>query len=374
MKIVFAYLSSFSGAGGIERYNKCFMKALSEAEFITEASFLSLNDTVKDEQYVGRTETFFKGCGGNKALFLWCTYLKMLRADIFVVGHINLSVLVFLARIFNPKLRCVFIIHGVEVWRKLSFIQRYVLTRIPEILTVSRYTAETIIDRYAIDKERITVINNMIDPYINVVTSFEKPAYLLDKYNLHGKRILLTVCRIKSTEKDKGYDKVLEALPDLLNQHRDLMYVLVGKYDEIEKKRLDEICKRLNITANVIFTGYVKDSELEDHYKLGDIFVMPSKKEGFGIVFIEALLHGLLVIAGNKDGSVDALDNGRLGCLINPDDMGELKESINRLIPQIHTQTVIDKKNLQRMTLDLFGYEVYKSKLIDFMRKNKIPS
>jgi phosphatidyl-myo-inositol dimannoside synthase len=370
MNVVFTYLSSFSGTGGIERYNKCFMKALSESELdmFSKRTFISLNDTVSDGRYVNNATSDYIGCGGNKPMFLWNAFLKILKADTLVLGHINLSILFFVIRLLKPKLKCVLIIHGVEVWRDLTFVQKTILKTTPRIVAVSRYTAQTLMDRYGISENRITVINNMIDPFMEVTKSFEKPLELIKKHQLIGKIVLITVCRIRGTEKDKGYDKVLEVLPELLKNTPDLVYVLVGRYDALEKQRLDEICMRLKITDAVIFTGYVTDEELELYYKLADIFVMPSKKEGFGIVFIEALLNGLIVIAGNQDGSVDALDNGTLGELINPDDKADLYNVIYQSIERLNKQTFLMKEMLQAKTIQKFSFVQYKTEILKFIK------
>ena len=62
----------------------------------------------------------------------------------------------------------------------------------------------------------------------------------------------------------------------------------------------------------VIFAGFVPTEELVEHYRLADVYVMPSK-EGFGIVYLEAMACGVPVIAGDDDGSADPLQDGRLG-------------------------------------------------------------
>ena len=85
---------------------------------------------------------------------------------------------------------------------------------------------------------------------------------------------------------------------------------------------------------------------------------MPSKKEGFGIVFIEAMYYGKPVIAGNKDGSADALDNGNFGLLINPDDQQEISDAIVKVI----SNKTAFIPNLQDV-MDKFSYPVYKNKL-----------
>ena len=76
--------------------------------------------------------------------------------------------------------------------------------------------------------------------------------------------------------------------------------------------------------------GRLHGQELLDYYRLADVFVMPSTGEGFGIVFLEASATGLPVIAGNRDGSVDALAEGRIGTLVDPDDVDRPRRSDRR--------------------------------------------
>lgn len=372
MKLTFAYLSSFSGAGGIERYNKCFMKALVDGGYFktSDLTFLSMNDTSPDSKYV-QSNICFKGFSGNKWFFTFQSFFSALRADVLVLGHVNVSLVYLLAKFFKPSLKCVLIVHGVEVWREVSPVQLKALKSVSMILTVSKYTAQTLNERYSIDFKKIKVINNMIDPYIVVPESFQKNEEIIDKHKLKGKKVILTVCRIRKTEKDKGYDKVIQVIPALLKEDEDLVYLLVGKYDVDEKLRLDILIRDLNISDKVLFSGYVSDNELEEYYKLADIFVMPSKKEGFGIVFIEALLNGLFVIAGNKDGSVDALDNGNLGILIDPDDSEALKQNIQNCLALVNRHTLQDKKDIQSKTLTKFSFDVFK-KLINEFLNNEI--
>jgi glycosyltransferase involved in cell wall biosynthesis len=91
---------------------------------------------------------------------------------------------------------------------------------------------------------------------------------------------------------------------------------------------------------------------------MSDLYVMPSYNEGFGIVFIEAMYYGLPVIAGNKDGSVDALLNGKLGTLIDPMDINALKNAIKYNFENTN-KGIVDKAVLMAH----FEYEVYKEKV-----------
>ena len=78
----------------------------------------------------------------------------------------------------------------------------------------------------------------------------------------------------------------------------------------------------------VVFTGYVAEAEKADHYRVADLYVMPSRGEGFGIVYLEALACGLPAIGSKLDGSREALRNGLLGTLVDPANAEELKAAI----------------------------------------------
>jgi len=94
---------------------------------------------------------------------------------------------------------------------------------------------------------------------------------------------------------------------------------------------------------------------------LADMFVLPSKKEGFGIVFIEALACGLPVICGNVDGSVDAICNGKLGKAINPDDLPELELALTAYLQTEITEDT--RKYLQEQCLLHFNEGEYTKNL-----------
>jgi glycosyltransferase involved in cell wall biosynthesis len=106
----------------------------------------------------------------------------------------------------------------------------------------------------------------------------------------------------------------------------------------------------------VVFTGFIKNDELNDHFLMSDLYIMPSYGEGFGIVFVEAMYFGLPVIAGNKDGSVDALLNGKLGILVDPMNVNEIQSAIESVL--LYPSSYIPDSNL---LLENFGYQQFKN-------------
>ena len=101
-----------------------------------------------------------------------------------------------------------------------------------------------------------------------------------------------------------------ERYPKLPNAFPNVKYVVIGRGDD--QPRLAQLAADLGVAEQVIFAGFVPDEALIDHYRLADVYVMPSK-EGFGIVYLEAMACGIPVIAGDDDGSADPLQDGRGG-------------------------------------------------------------
>ncbi|RYZ30566.1 MAG: glycosyltransferase, partial [Chitinophagaceae bacterium] len=170
--------------------------------------------------------------------------------------------------------------------------------------------------------------------------------------------VLFTLTRLKSSEQYKGYDKVINALPEVLKRYPTVKYLIGGKYDAEEKARLEQLIRELQLHDKVFFSGFVPDEDVEGLFTLADVYVMPSTGEGFGIVFIEALFYGKPVIAGNVDGSVDALDGGRFGLLVDPDNPMELREAIFKAIEKRE-----ELAPRAEAVADRFGFERYKEKL-----------
>jgi glycosyltransferase involved in cell wall biosynthesis len=187
------------------------------------------------------------------------------------------------------------------------------------------------------------VLPNCVD--LSAFVPGPKSGALLERYGLRGKKILMTLGRLASEERYKGFDEVLEVLPQLSRVIPDLAYLICG--DGADRNRLVAKAKGLGLgviehgqtgpasdisvsVPRVIFAGRIADKEKADHFRLADVYVMPSSGEGFGIVYLEALACGVPVIGSKADGSREALLNGKLGTLVDPRDPDELITAIVR--------------------------------------------
>ena len=148
--------------------------------------------------------------------------------------------------------------------------------------------------------------------------------------------------------------KIIKRLPNL-------KYLLVGEGDDMP--RVKKLVKEFSVSEYVVFTGFISDAELPYYYNLCDVFVMPSKREGFGIVFLEALAYGKPVIAGNKGGSPDALLDGKLGILVDPDNVDQIANAIVDVLEKKVSAHLLDKDYLRKAVLENFGFKNFSNKL-----------
>ena len=375
MKVLFLSLKGFSGVGGIEKVNRSISRALADMKsdgLLSHLCCLSAYDDEADAQYVLPED--FRGFGGNRRAFCAAAVRASWNANVVLMSHVNLAPIGLAIKLLRPAVRMVLIAHGIEIWPRLSRLKRKFLRQCNSILAISQFTKDKLIANNGVVPARVEIVHNAIDRFFRIPPQFVKPPYLLQRYGLHPEdHILLTVTRMSSLEQYKGYDQVMEAIAELKPTSPRIKYLLAGKADHAEKQRLDCLIDSLGIRAEVVMTGYVTEAELTDHFLLGDVFVMPSKKEGFGIVFIEALACGLTVIAGNQDGSVDAVRNGELGLLVNPDSTEEVRQAVVTGLVRAKQLDERAKQKQSRQAVEAFGFEQYRQHLQKTLLANARP-
>lgn len=370
-KVLFLTLKIFSATGGIEKVCRIVGKALYEGQlqFGGQVKIFSMygnRNNADGNKYF--PQLLFRGFSGWRIRFVLRSMREGRRSRLVLMSHVNLLLVGWLIKKINPATKLVLIAHGIEVWYPFAGWRKRMLKKVDLFLPVSQFTRDKMIALYGLPEERFLVLNNCLDPFLELPLEQGKRPDLLERYELKSEnKVLLTVTRLKDTEQYKGYDKVLQALPALLKTDPGIRYLLLGKYDEAEKQRLDRMISGLGVGEQVIFGGFITDEELGAHFKLADVFVMPSSKEGFGIVFIEAMFYELPVIAGNKDGSVDALSNGELGILVDPENLEEVTAAIQKVLT--NRAAFLPDRGL---LMERFGYEGYKRKLLNIVEKFRV--
>jgi glycosyltransferase involved in cell wall biosynthesis len=236
------------------------------------------------------------------------------------------------------------------------------------ILAVSSYTRDRLLQEQNLDPDQVAILPNTFNPDRFQISA--KPAYLLEQHGLQPEQpIILTINRLCSSESYKGYDRVLQALPQIRQIIPHVHYIIGGKGDD--RPRIEQLIQQLQLQDCVTLAGFIPDSELCDYYNLCDVFAMPSKLEGFGIVYLEALACGKPTLGGDRDGAIDALCHGELGALVNPDDVGAIAKSLIQILQGIYPNPLIyQPETLRQKVINRYGFERFQQTLACHMERH----
>lgn len=256
-------------------------------------------------------------------------------------------------------IRFVTVAHGIEVWSRLSWAKRIALQKCDRILAVSRYTADQLRILQGVESERITIFPNTVDSQVYFPEA--RNPDLQRHYDLPpGAPVVLTVARLDASERSKGIERVWDAMekrPDEIMGR--VVHLVVGSGSDLE--RLREEAARRSCGARIRFAGPVSQGGLADIYRLADIYVMPSLKEGFGIVYLEAFASGIPVVAADACGTPDALRDGELGWLVPPDDPEALASAMVEALKS--TDRRRDPTFLRQAVEHHFGHPAFRGRL-----------
>lgn len=193
-----------------------------------------------------------------------------------------------------------------------NLIQRLAHRRQDVVVAVSGAVRDYLIAQ-AIPADRITVINNGID---------------LEKFHPAEKitRDQIIIGALGRLDRQKGFDVLIRALARI--KDRRFQCVIAGAGQEYEK--LEKLINCTGLATKVRLVG--SESDNANFYRQADIFVVPSRWEGFGIVVLEAGATGLPVIASDVDGIRDIIESGQNGLMVPKEDESALAEAIVKLM------------------------------------------
>lgn len=319
MKILALMPDAYGGFGGIAQYNRDLLDALSGSGRVSAIHSLARNPFDAPLELPAKvTEQILTGWGLRYLAAAVGQALK-LRPDIILCGHINLLPIAALVKRITRR-PLILEAYGIDAWRRREGLRAWGIDRVDLVLAISRFTRERLIEWSGLAPYAVKVVPNAV--HLNRYSQSEKPERLVNRYGLEGRRVLLTIARLAASERYKGLDRIISLLPRLTARFPDLVYLVGGDGDDLS--RLEALAESSGHQDRVIFAGRIREEEKVDHYNLADAFAMPSVGEGFGFVFLEAAACGLPVLGGSRDGSRDALVEGRLGVMVDPTDSEQL--------------------------------------------------
>jgi phosphatidyl-myo-inositol dimannoside synthase len=316
--------TTFGAYGGIPSYNRLVCRAFNET--LKNAHVLIAADKETDvvpyrsELPNLEIEAFDRNRFAFTRRFLQLAATQTF--DLVLVGHVNYAPLGWLLKRLQPQVRFGVLLYGIEAWTRLPALKKRSLQQADFLIAISDYTKQKACAANGLDTSRINILPNALD---------WKP----DKTG-NGHRStasdgiqLLSVCRLDRSERYKGVDTVIEALPEVLKRVPELSYNVVGGGSDLDRHQA--LAAQAGVSSRVHFAGSVTDETLRNYYRDCDVFVMPSAGEGFGFVFLEAMKYSKPVIAASSGGAPEVVRDEVTGVLVPPGDKSQLAEAIVRL-------------------------------------------
>ncbi len=201
---------------------------------------------------------------------------------------------------------------GEHVNQMIYDIERQGLHAATRVISVSNYTKNIIISRYGIPSEKVEVVYNGVERNSNV------PLHVLpDK----TKKIVLFLGRITM---QKGPEYFLAAAKKVLEKIKDVKFVMAGDGEMLH--RSIELAAQMRIGHKVLFTRFLRGSDVDRMYQMADLYVMPSVSEPFGIAPLEALQHHVPVLISKQSGVAETLNH------VLKVDFWDINEMTNKIV------------------------------------------
>ncbi len=217
---------------------------------------------------------------------------------------------------------------GENINRAVYDMEKYGMEAADHVLAVSHYTKESIIKRYGIAPEKITVVHNAV--------SRSESSLRVGSKKDEDEKLVLFLGRITF---QKGPDYFVEAAALVLKAMPAALFVMAGAGDMMP--RMIERVAELEIGAHFHFPGFLRGEEVERMYAMSDLYVMPSVSEPFGISPLEAMLYDVPVIISRQSGVSEILHHALKV------DFWDVKELANKMIALLKYPSLGDEMSKQ---------------------------
>nr|WP_207730335.1 glycosyltransferase family 4 protein [Clostridium botulinum] len=225
------------------------------------------------------------------------------------------------------------------------FISKYAYKRAEKVITVSKFLANELKNLgYKFNEE---IIGNEVD---------------IKEYSLSDTRNNSDVVKIlfigsMAENEIKGLQYFIPALAKYMKKNNNIEMTFIG--NGINRVKYEKMCEDLNIKNKCKFLGTIDKQDIPIYIKRNDFLVLPSIKETFGCVLIEAMACGKPVLA-TKSGGPNEFVNNNVGILVEPKNEKALEEGIDLIINRYDT---FDPEYIRKYVVDNYSYNIIGQKI-----------
>ncbi len=319
MRILALLTDAYGGYGGISQYNRDLLEALTadplRAEIVALVRSAAPGSTdlppVNVKQLEPRSSKIGYAAASMRAAVAHGPF------DLVFCGHLYMAALgLAVGKILGRPTWMQ--LHGVDAWDIPSTMTRSTVEAFDLVTAVSRDTRSRFLEWSNISPYRVKVLPNTVD---DIYQPGPEPEGIRQRYNMNGKRVIMTVARLSAEEKYKGHAEIIEAMPKICSACPDAAYLIVGDGDD--RERLEQLRAASPARDSIVFAGRVPIDDLPGLYRMADVMAMPSAGEGFGIVYLEATASGTPALGIGVGGAVDGLGDGTLGIIADPESLAD---------------------------------------------------
>lgn len=233
-----------------------------------------------------------------------------------------------------PKIKLIGITHMFVDVPKKDFFHKILYSKLDHMIALTEVQKAALLKNLPVPENKYIVIPNGIDTEKFVIQKTDDPSRKALRHTLgiqNENEILVGV--IGRLDRQKGQLELISAIPTIVQKFPKAKFFVLGANtigeEDVEKIILDQISK--NHLENVVkVLGFT--NKVSDYMNALDIFIMPSYKETFGIVLIEAMILEKICISTNAGGPIEILDNGRCGLLIEPKSSKAIADGLSDVI------------------------------------------
>jgi phosphatidylinositol alpha-1,6-mannosyltransferase len=340
-----------AGFGGIQTVNQLFMEAARKAAL--PGVVVSRHDPPEAAWTKDWPDSLCAAGNVPKLLAGALQRRKHARDSVILATHVGLAPLGLCLKALSGG-RFLMFLHGVEAWGPLPRPTRWGLRGCDAFITNSQFT----LDKFYASHPPFAATRGRVC-YL--------PARLTPKDETESERKLrvLTVGRLWGRGMRKGQKQIISLWPRILHEFPQAEYWIIGGGEG--QAELAELAAKHGVAAAVKFTGAISDEELSALYLESAVYAMPSWGEGFGLVFADAMAHGLPCIASRHDAGREVVTDGKTGFHVDPANDEEIYEALVKLLRDRALRARMGDAGRARAK-ELFSLESFESRAVNIMR------